>query len=201
MFTFAAANGGWKLAGWLTPVDIAVIVLLLVSAGMGYWTGFVWQLIRILSVAISIWVSWVYHPVIAGLLGARLSGPAARVTSALGVFVVCLLACYLLAFLFRRVINTLRRESPARVLGAVFGLAKGALLIGVIAFGILQYAGEDNPLRVHVARSAGARCLARSVGAVLQVLPGRVGQKVRGGQDVGRLAPPPRPHPFRTWDA
>jgi uncharacterized membrane protein required for colicin V production len=90
-----------------------------------------------------------------------------------------LLACYLLAFLFRKLINMLRPETPDRVLGAVLGLIKGAVLLAIAAFLVLGYARQGSFVRSHVARSNGARWMAKSVTMIGQFLPGAMGQQLK----------------------
>ncbi|MCK4284250.1 MAG: CvpA family protein [Candidatus Brocadiae bacterium] len=181
MFVLAAAGEGWKLGGVLSPVDIGVILVLLVSFGIGYWTGFVWQVIRIVSLVASVWISVVYSPVVAESLRGPLGPPLARVAAALGVFLAALMLFYLVGFLCRKLINAIKLDRPDRIMGALFGLAKGALLIGVIAFIILRYVDEDRAVYKHTAQSVVATFTARCVGGILQVLPGVAREKIGGG--------------------
>ncbi len=180
MFVLAAAGEGWQAGGGLSPVDFGVILLLLVSLGIGYWTGFVWQLIRMVSLVAGIWISVVYSPVVAESLRGPLGWPLARVAAALGVFLAVLMVFYLVGFLCRKLINAIKLEKPDRIMGALFGLAKGALLIGIVAFIILRYVDADRAVHKHTARSVVATFTARCVGGVLRFLPG-VAQKIEGG--------------------
>lgn len=169
-----ASAAVWRAFGVLTTVDIIVIALVLVSMGIGFMTGFVWQFVRIASLVVSIWISWVYHPVVAESLSSGLSQPVRRIIGAFVVFLAALMVFYLLAFLFRDVINALKPELPDRILGAGFGLLKAGLLIGVAAFLTVHYLGPDNPVRTHVQSSKSAMATVTCVRAFLYVLPDSV---------------------------
>jgi membrane protein required for colicin V production len=162
------------ISGVLTTVDLIVIALVLVSMAVGFWTGFVWQFVRIAGLVASVWVSWLYHPVVAQYLGTEMPEALRMVIGAAAVFIAALLVCYLLAFLFRDLINTLKPEMPDRILGAVFGMFKGVMLVGFIAFVVIRFLGPENPVRERVEGSKGAVAAATCVRAFLYVLPGRL---------------------------
>ncbi|MBA7698824.1 hypothetical protein ES703_107506 [subsurface metagenome] len=119
MFTFAVAGSVWMLFGLFTVVDLAVILLLLLSAAIGFWTGFVWQIIRLVSVVVCIWVTVAYSPVVAESLSSEVSYGARMLGSFVGVGLAALLVCYLLTFLVRDFINAIKPEMPDRILGAL----------------------------------------------------------------------------------
>jgi len=179
MLIAEAAGEGWRLWGLLSPVDAGIILLLLANAAIGYWTGFIWQAIRIISLIVSVWVSSLYYPIVNEFLSAQMGKDVWWGTGALVVFLLALLACYLVAFLFRKLVNMLRPEVPDRVLGAVLGLMKGIVLLAIAAFLVLGYARQGGLVRRHVSRSVGARWMARSVTVVGQFLPGTMGQQLK----------------------
>ncbi len=172
-----ASNGALsQLSGVLTTVDLVVIVLLLGSMAIGFWTGFVWQFVRIAGLVVSLWVSWLYHPVVAEVISFGIPEPLRMVIGATAVFVGALMVCYLLAFLFRDLINALKPELPDRILGAVFGMLKGVMLIGFVAFLIMRFLAPGNPVRERVEDSKGAVAAATCVRTFLYVLPERFSQ-------------------------
>ena len=195
MYALAAAESTWKLFGLVAPLDMAVLVLLLAAMAIGFWTGLVWQLICVISVVVSFCVSYLYHPIVAEYLGSQLSEPVRRIVSALGVFILALLVCYLITFLFRQFINAIKPETPDRILGAVFGLFTGVLLIGVFAFAVLQYAGQDSSVRAHVQASKGATAMASVVRTFVYLLPDSVRESVDQGSKLSRLDQEPVSEP------
>ena len=149
-----------------TWADVVVVEVLLVCAVVGYWTGFIWQVIRIVSVVAAFWIAAHFHTAVAGWLGGWMNESTRMTISYVGVFLVALLATYVLMFFIRRPINALKPGKPDRALGAVLGTAKGLLLCGIIALGVLRFADEaGGPYRV-VDGSTSARVLARCVGVL-----------------------------------
>ncbi len=157
----------------LGTIDVLIIGACLLGMVLGFWSGFVWQIVRIVSVVASLTLAWVFHGDVARLLGSRFSEPARSIGGAVLIFVVSLVAFYILSFLFRRVLNALKLEMPDRILGALFGLAKVVLLVGGLAFAVLRYAEPRSALRRQVENSPSATVTARCVGAVLELLPRR----------------------------
>ncbi|MGD2174445.1 MAG: CvpA family protein [Candidatus Brocadiaceae bacterium] len=185
MCPIAAAEGVWKLFGVLSALDILVIVCLLTSIALGFSSGFIWQILRIISVVISLWVAWIYHPVLADALSSDLSEPARQIGSAIAVFVGMLLLCYLISYLFRDMLNALKPQLPDRILGGVFGLVKGALLVGVLAFVVINYSSEESKVRRHVEESKAAMGMSMCAQTFLHLLPDRVQRRVAGPEEVG----------------
>ena len=57
----------WDSMNW---TDSAIILLVLASAALGYWSGFVWQTVRLAGLVVALWVAQTYH----GPGAARLRG-------------------------------------------------------------------------------------------------------------------------------
>jgi len=190
----AASNAvASELSGMLTTLDLVVIVLLLGSMAIGFWTGFVWQFVRIAGLALGLYLSWLYHPVVADVITPALPEGLRLVIGAAAIFVGALLICYLLAFLFRDLINALKPELPDRILGAVFGMFKGVMLIGFVAFLIIRFLAPGNPVRQRVEDSKGALAAATCVRAFIYVLPERYSRNV----DPDSSGAPPSPEFLR----
>ncbi|MHC4592680.1 MAG: CvpA family protein, partial [Planctomycetota bacterium] len=155
---------------------------------IGFWTGFVWQLVCILGLVVTTWFTLAYHPVVAGLFGTKLSEPVRLMISAAAVFVGGLLVCYLLGFLIRDVINAVKPRMADRVLGAAFGLFNAALLIAALTFLVLQYADKDGGAYSLVESSTGASLMAA---CLEQALPGAVRHRIKAVRDLSRDSRPP----------
>ena len=160
-----------SISGMPTTVDYVVIGLVLVSMALGFWTGFVWQFVRIAGLFASVWISWLYHPAVAQYLFPSASEAVRNVLAAAAVFIAALMVCYLVAFLFHDLIDAVKPEMPDRVLGAAFGLIKGVMLVGFIAFVMMRFLPAGNQIRQSVADSRGAVAAANCVNAVLSVIP------------------------------
>jgi membrane protein required for colicin V production len=164
---YAVLDPAWKLFGVLSPVDAAVVLVLILSAVLGFWSGFAWQVVRLVSLAACAWVALLYAPFVAYSLGAEFSEPVRLLLSHMLVFAAALAVCYLLAYLFRDPINALKPEMTDRVLGGAFGLVKGALLVAFCAFLLLEYAAPQSPVRAHLEQATGAASMGRFLGYAL----------------------------------
>ena len=160
---------------WLSFVwvDAAIAVSLVLSAALGYRSGFVWQVIRIVSVVVAFWVAEQFHPLVASRLGTDMGESERLWIGYGGLFVGSLLVAYLASFLLRAPINALKPEGPDRVLGAVLGTVKGLLLCGIIALTVLQFADEGGDLRRSVRWSPFARIVVECVRALWFCMPGK----------------------------
>ncbi|MCD6415818.1 MAG: CvpA family protein [Planctomycetes bacterium] len=179
-----AAEQAWKLWGTFTAVDIVLVCLLLISMALGFWTGFLWQALRIVGVVVSFWVTWAYYPVLADAFELGLGESTRRVVSMILLLLSMLLLCYFVSFLLRGVVDRIKPELPDRVLGAGFGLLKGALLAGVFASLVLQYAGQGSQVRWYVEQSAGARAMSECARSFLYLLPAKLRGSLDEGQDT-----------------
>lgn len=166
----------------VTNVDYVVIGMILVSMALGFWTGFVWQFVRIAGLVASVWVSWLYYPTVAQFLPPSVPESMRHVLGAAAVFVAVLMLCYLVAFLFHDVIDALKPEMPDRLLGAMFGLIKGVVVVGFIAFMMMRFLPAGNGIRQQVAESKGAVAAAGCVRAILSVLPDHLSSDMHAGQ-------------------
>lgn len=119
----------------MTYLDYGLLVVLALSIAWGAWRGLVHEMISL--------GGWI----IAFLAANLFAGPASEVITDtipaearvmlgwLGVFVVVLLAASLAGMLLRRFIKTVGLAASDRVLGALFGLARGLLIW--LAFALL----------------------------------------------------------------
>ena len=115
----------------MTWVDFTFLGVLAVSIAWGLWRGLVHEMLSL--------GGWVLAFLAANLFSGPLSeqitstmAPELRVLLAwLGIFVAVLLVASLAGMLLRKFIKTVGLASTDRVLGGVFGLARG-LLIGLV---------------------------------------------------------------------
>jgi uncharacterized membrane protein required for colicin V production len=201
MWALAATESASRILGILSPVDIGILLLLLAGIAVGFWTGLIWQLICLVSVIACLWVSVVYHPVVSEFFATHVSESVSNVGGGIGVFLCALLVCYLVTFLFRGLINAIKPQLPDRVLGAVFGLLVGVLIVGVFSFFVLQYSGEDSSIGGYVKDSRGAKVMAAVVRAFVYVLPDRLREGSEVGADFGLVTQEPFSTPLIEFGA
>ena len=114
----------------LPVVDWLFLAVLLVSLVVGAWRGFVYELISLLSwLAAFVLAQW-FAPTAAQWL--PMSGSSEALRYAAGfvlVFIAAIFAGGLVAFLAKKLLAVVGLRPADRVLGAGFGLVRGALLL------------------------------------------------------------------------
>jgi membrane protein required for colicin V production len=159
----------WEAAN---SVDAIVIVVTIVSAALGFWSGFVWQLIRITSWLGAFWLAGQYGRVVAGQLGETFTPSVRLLLGWLGVFVTVLMVFYILGYIGRAMVDALSVELGDRILGALLGSAKGLLICGSLSLVVLAYIAPESILYRAVDQSVlGKRC-AEITATLWLILPG-----------------------------
>ncbi len=150
----------------MAPVDVALLVVLLGSVVLGFWRGLVYEVLSVLGWVAAFFLAQWYADVAAAWLPlAGASQPLRYAAGYVVVFVVVAFAAGLVAWLVKRLIETVGLRPVDRTLGAAFGLLRGAILLLALALVVGM-----TPLKSNEAwlASAGAGWL----GAGLHVLKG-----------------------------
>ncbi|MGI9246378.1 MAG: CvpA family protein [Steroidobacteraceae bacterium] len=116
----------------MTPVDYSLIAIVAVSMLFGAIRGFLRESVALLGWLVGLWLAWRYAPQLQPYLGGSLAGTelqawAARLILLLGSVLAAWLIGSLLGYLVQRSGLTLGLD---RLLGALFGLVRGAVIIG-----------------------------------------------------------------------
>jgi len=114
--------------------DHIFAIILLVSGGVGYFRGFIRESIALLSWLIGLWLAWHFAYVVDPWLGGALAEPAVREWTGRAVVLLLVL---LFGALVGSVVSHFARRAVGlaamdRVLGVVFGLVRGAIVIGLL---------------------------------------------------------------------
>lgn len=114
-------------------VDYIIVGVVGLSVILGVVRGFVREAVALLSWLIGIWVAWRFSGFLHPYLGGALESPEQKAWAArVLVLLLVLLAGALIGSILSWVTNTAAGLSVLdRVLGLVFGLTRGALLVGV----------------------------------------------------------------------
>jgi membrane protein required for colicin V production len=117
----------------LTGADVLIVLVLLISTLLGLMRGFVRELVALLFWIVGIWAAWTFGSIVEPYLGGLLAGPHVRPW--VGRLVV--LATVLFAGALVGVVLGLMTRGGGlgwldRLMGLVFGLARGMVLLGVI---------------------------------------------------------------------
>jgi len=130
----------------MTWIDYAIIAICVASAAFGYWRGFVKEAISLATWLLAILLAWQGSWLIEDWLGDWESAPELRVWVARAIiFIVVLIIGGVLAWMLRTLIRGTGLSSTDRSLGTIFGLARGVLLVGLLAILIeaIDVGGRD----------------------------------------------------------
>lgn len=115
--------------------DYIIIGVLGLSIMVGLWRGLVSEVLSLIIWAAAFWVAWVFGPVLAVRLEHLVRLPSVRIIGAYALCFVAVLICgVLLRFAARRLIDGIGLAGVDRVLGGMFGLVRGVLLVTLVVF-------------------------------------------------------------------
>ncbi|KHL67891.1 CvpA family protein [Pseudomonas flexibilis] len=121
-------------------VDWAIIAIILVSGLISLKRGFVREALSLVIWIVAGAVAWLFGGALAEHLGGFIETPSARIIAACGIlFVATLLVGALISFLLGELVRATGLTGTDRLLGMVFGVARGALLV-VVLVGLLSLA-------------------------------------------------------------
>lgn len=113
------------------------------SAGFGFWRGFAQEALSIVTWLAAIWLAWRFAWMVEPLLGDWVVAPELKIWAARAVvFLAILIAGGLIAWFVRELVRRSALGSTDRILGSLFGFARGVLIIG-LAVVVMQFAGLD----------------------------------------------------------
>lgn len=117
---------------WL---DVAILVLVALSAVISLMRGFVREALSLVAWILAFWVALTFASRLAATpwLSAQIDSPTARISTAFIVlFLVTLVVSALINFVIAQLVSRTGLSGTDRLVGAVFGLARGVALVGVV---------------------------------------------------------------------
>lgn len=120
----------------MTGFDYALLAIVALSALLGVWRGVVSEVLGLLAWVAAFFAARAWGESVGAMLPLALGEPAWRgVAGVVTVFVATLLLFVLARLLLSRLLRAVGLGLADRFLGAVFGLARGLLLVLVLALG------------------------------------------------------------------
>jgi membrane protein required for colicin V production len=121
---------------WL---DITLLIVLGIGALFGARSGLLWQIARIVTFAVAIYVCLYYHDFATSLITPYLmEGTPATVATVAG-YVITFLSVYLVLYgitlILERALKAAKLKTMDRLLGAGLGMLKAGLLAGAVLMG------------------------------------------------------------------
>jgi membrane protein required for colicin V production len=114
---------------WL---DLTLLALLGLGAALGFWSGFIMQIARLVSLAVSIYTTLLLNEPVTQLLHNRVA-PEANVNLLHGVaYIVVFLAVYVTLFALSRLLYRIVRATKLELLDRVGGALLGAFKMAVV---------------------------------------------------------------------
>lgn len=113
--------------------DIAIVVIILITALIGFMRGLVWMGIFLATWTTAILLAIKFKDDIAGALPIKLSSEVAQTgLAALLIFLAVLIAGAIINFLLHKLVNAIGLGTFDRILGTGLGVALGALAITLL---------------------------------------------------------------------
>jgi uncharacterized membrane protein required for colicin V production len=162
----------WQQANW---ADATIVVFVVLSFVLGFWSGFVWQVVRAGSWVFAFWLMTTLHRPLAAVLDQNMGEEASLFVSCLAILAGTLLVCYLIGFLAKATVNALHISIPDRILGAFLGGVKALFICGILALVLETYTAEDSSLHQQVSASPLAQATSKVPRQISHLLPGDLG--------------------------
>ena len=120
----------------MTEVDVFIVLVLLGSTIIGLLRGFVREAVSLIFWIAAIWAAWKFGPLIEPHLGGVLADPSvAPWVGRLVVLVLVLLMGWVAGMLLSYFTRSLGLGAMDRVLGLLFGMVRGTVLVGLVTIG------------------------------------------------------------------
>ena len=129
----------------MSAVDIAILGILLVSAGISFLRGFVKEVFSLAAWLIAIWVAVEYTGDAANLLNGYIVNPSIRIgVSFVLLFVVTLFLGSMTNFLLGTFVKKTGLTGTDRMVGLLFGTIRGGAVVSVLVLlaGITEIPNE-----------------------------------------------------------
>lgn len=115
--------------------DYAIIAMLALSVLMGLWRGLVAEVLALAVWGAAFWVAWWLGPRVATAFRGTIDEPSIRIIVGYALcFVAILILGALLKFVLAKLVQGTGLSGSDRLLGMLFGLARGVLLVTLLVF-------------------------------------------------------------------
>ncbi len=120
----------------MTLADFLIILIVVISTGVGFMRGFVREAVSLVFWVAGIWMAWKFGPLIEPHLAGLLADPPVRPwVGRLVVLVLVVLAGILTGLIMQYFLRSVGLGLLDRVIGIMFGFARGLVLVGLMVIG------------------------------------------------------------------
>ena len=128
----------------MTQVDNLILAVIAISSAFGVRRGFIKEIMSLLSWIAALLVSRVYSGSLASILENLIDNPSVRYVIAFSVlFVVIIMLGTLLNHFLSKLLVVTGLKTIDRLLGAVFGVARGTVIVLVFLFVLNVFVSES----------------------------------------------------------
>ena len=130
----------------ISTIDWVLVALLLLSLLVGLWRGLVFEVLSVLGWIAAFFLAHWFAPDVAALLPMSWASQPIRFAAAFVLtFVVAVFVAGLLASLVRKMVAAVGLRPVDRLLGGVFGLVRGLVLLLAVAVAVDMTPLKDSP--------------------------------------------------------
>ncbi len=117
----------------LTWADYAITAIIVLSIIVSLVRGFVREALSLITWALAFWVAFSFSSILATLLTNYIHSASLRQIAAFGIlFLITLLLGAFINYLIAQLVDSTGLTGTDRVLGIVFGFARGALVVSLL---------------------------------------------------------------------
>ena len=129
--------------GW---VDIALLTVLALSSVLGLWRGLVYEVLSLAGWIVAFLMAQAYATEAAALLPMGDAAPALRLAAGFAlVFIAVAFAGGFVAWVIKKLVASVGLRPVDRLLGGVFGVARGALILLAITVVVSMTSWHSDP--------------------------------------------------------
>jgi membrane protein required for colicin V production len=115
--------------------DYVILAVLFISVLIGLARGLISEILSLVIWVAAFWLAWLFGPVVARYFEGSVSLPTARIAIGYGLcFITVLLVGAVFRFLISRLVSGTGLGGVDRLLGMLFGLARGVLIVSGVVF-------------------------------------------------------------------
>ncbi len=127
----------------MNQVDTAILIVIAISSVFGLWRGFVKEMLSLVSWIAALVVARLYSEPVAGLLENVIQSSSIRYVTAFSIlFIIVMLLGTLINHFLNKVLAITGLKLLDRLLGALFGVTRGIVIVLVILFILRVFVSE-----------------------------------------------------------
>lgn len=131
----------------MNAVDLIIIAVLALSVLVGLWRGLISEVLALVTWIAAFWVAWTYGPTVAAHFEHSIETPILRVFLGYGLcFIAVLIVGALVRFAIHTLVDSTGLGGTDRLLGMIFGFARGLLLVTLLVFLVDQTGFAREPM-------------------------------------------------------